>query len=198
MPRGEEMQHTLRNALRAVWIAIALTLAPAASGAAESYPTKPERIVVPFAPGGPKDLISRVIGQKLTETWGYPVIVDNRAGAGGNIGTQLVAKAPADGYTLMLHSTAFVVNPSLYSAADYDALRDFAPVTLAAVSPVIIVAHPSFSANNIQELIQLARQKAINYASPGTGTTGHLGGELLNTLAGRRCSTCRTKARDPR
>lgn len=167
------------------WIAAALVLAPAVCGAAEGYPTKPIRIVVPFAAGGPNDFIARVIGQKLTEVWGQQVVVDNRAGAGGNIGAQLVAKAPADGYTLALHSTAFVVNSSLYTAPGYD-LKDFEAVTLAAVSPVIIVAHPSFPAGNVQELVQLAKQRPLNYASPGTGTTGHLGGELFNTLAGTK------------
>lgn len=165
-------------------IAAAFSVTTDSSGAADSYPTKPVRIVVPFAAGGPNDFIARVIGQKLTETWGHPVIVDNRAGAGGNIGTQLVAKAPPDGYTLALVSTAFVVNPSLYSASGYDPFKDFEAVTLAAVSPVIIVAHPSFPARDVRELVQLAKQKPLNYASPGTGTTGHLGGELFNTLAG--------------
>ena len=180
------MQRTISvNAFHTALVAIALMLAPTASGAAEIFPTRPVRIVVPFAAGGPNDFIARVIAQKLTDLWGHPVIVDNRGGAGGNIGTQLVARAPADGYTLALHSTAFVVNPSLFSAPGY-AVKDFEAVTLAAVSPVIIVAHPAFAANNVQELVQLAKQKSINYASPGTGTTGHLGGELMNSLAGTK------------
>lgn len=137
-----------------------------------------------FSAGGPNDVIARIIAQKLTDAWNNNVIVENRPGAGGNIGTQLVARAAADGYTLALVSTAFVVNPSLYAAAGYDALKDFAPVTLAAVSPVIIVAHPSFPVRNIKELMQFAKRNAVNYASPGTGTTGHLGGELFKTIAG--------------
>ncbi len=165
-------------------IATAFLATTGSSGAADSYPSKPVRIIVPFAAGGPNDFIARVIGQKLAETWGYPIVVDNRAGAGGNIGTQLAAKAPPDGYTLALVSTAFVVNPSLFRAPGYDPFRDFEAVTLAAVSPVIIVANPSFPAHDVRELVQLAKQKEINYASPGTGTTGHLGGELFNALAG--------------
>src|SRR5574340_811872 len=165
-------------------IAAAFSVIAGSSGAADSYPAKPVRIVVPFAASGPNDFIARVIGQKLTESWGHPVIVDNRAGAGGNIGTQLVAKASPDGYTLALVSTAFVVNPSLYSTPGYDPFGDFEAVILAAVSPVIIVAHPSFPARDVRELVQLAKQKPINYASPGTGTTGHLGGEFFNALAG--------------
>lgn len=164
--------------------AVVFSVTTDSSGAADSYPTKPVRIIVPFAAGGPNDFIARVIGQKLAETWGHPVVVDNRAGAGGNIGTQLTAKAAPDGYTLALVSTAFVVNPSLYRAPGYDPFKDFEAVTLAAVSPVIIVAHPSFPARDVRELVQLAKQKPLNYASPGTGTTGHLGGELFNTLMG--------------
>lgn len=151
---------------------------------AQQYPTKSIRMIVAFAPGGPNDIIARIIGQKLTEAWSNTIVVDNRPGAGGNIGTELVAKAAPDGYTLSLVSTAFVVNPSLYNSAGYDALRDFAPVTLAAVSPVIIVAHPSFTAKDVRELVQLAKRTTVDYASPGTGTTGHLGGELFNTVAG--------------
>lgn len=172
----------------AAWVLIAMAsagaFAPGSSLAAERYPSRPIRIIVPFSAGGPNDVIARIIAQKLTGAWGTNVIVDNRAGAGGNIGTELVARATADGYTLGLVSTAFVVNPSLYASAGYDPLKDFAPVTLAAVSPVIIVAHPSFPARNVGELVQLAKKTPIVYASPGAGTTGHLGGELFNTIAG--------------
>jgi tripartite-type tricarboxylate transporter receptor subunit TctC len=167
-----------------VAVSAACILVPSLSWGAERYPSKPVRIIVPFPAGGPNDVIARVIAQKLTDAWGTNVIVDNRAGAGGNIGTELVAKAVADGYTLGLVSTAFVVNPSLYASVSYHPLKDFAPVTLAAVSPVIIVAHPSFPARDVRELVQLAKKTSLNYASPGAGTTGHLGGELLNAVAG--------------
>lgn len=151
---------------------------------AQTYPSRPIRIVVPFAAGGPNDFIARVIGQKLTERWGQPVVVDNRGGAGGNIGTAIVARAAPDGYTLALVSTAFVVNPSLYTSVEYDVFKDFAPVTLAALSPVIIVAHPTLTIRDVRSLVQLAKDSRLNYASPGAGTTGHLGGELFNAMAG--------------
>lgn len=151
---------------------------------AQTYPSRPIRIVVPFAAGGPNDFIARVIGQKLTERWGQPVVIDNRGGAGGNIGTAIVARAAPDGYTLALVSTAFVVNPSLYTSVEYDVFKDFAPVTLAALSPVIIVAHPTLPIRDVRSLVQLAKDSRLNYASPGAGTTGHLGGELFNAMAG--------------
>jgi len=165
--------------------AIALMAGSAGAAAAQAaFPEKPVRMIVSFAAGGPNDFIARVISQKLTEYWGLPVIVDNRPGAGGNIGSELAAKAPADGYTLTLVSTAFVVNPSLYKKTGYDPFRDFAPVTLAAVSPLIFVSHPSLPAKNMREVAQLAKKSPLNYASPGAGTTGHLGGELFNVMAG--------------
>ena len=151
---------------------------------AQQYPTKPIRMIVAFAAGGPADVIARIIGQKLTEAWGYTVVIDNRPGAGGNIGMELAAKAAPDGYTLALTGMHFVVNPSLYAAAGYDPIRDFAPVTLAAVSPVIIAAHPSFPPRDVRELAQYAKSNAVAYASPGTGTAGHLAGELFAISAG--------------
>jgi len=154
------------------------------TGAQAAFPEKPVRMIVSFAAGGPNDFIARVISQKLSDHWGPPVIVDNRPGAGGNIGTEVAAKASPDGYTLTLVSTAFVVNPSLYRKVGYDAFKDFSPVTLAAVSPLIFVAHPSLPAKNIREVVQLAKKTPLNYASPGAGTTGHLGGEMLNAMAG--------------
>ena len=167
--------------------AAAIALMAGAAGAATvqaAYPEKPVRMIVSFAAGGPNDFIARVISQKLTEYWGLPVIVDNRPGAGGNIGSELAAKASADGYTLTLVSTAFVVNPSLYKKTGYDPFKDFAPITLAAVSPLVFVTHPSLPAKNIRDVVQLAKKSPMSYASPGAGTTGHLGGELLNAMAG--------------
>ena len=162
----------------------AILAAPAPHSAAEEYPSRTIHMIVPYAAGGPVDFIARLVAKELNEAWGRPVIVENYPGAGGNIGTQRAARAAPDGYTLAFVSTAFVVNPSLYKGAGYDALSDFEPVTLAAVSPVLIVAHPSFPANNVGELVQLAKRQSITYASPGAGTTGHLGGELFNALAG--------------
>jgi tripartite-type tricarboxylate transporter receptor subunit TctC len=161
-----------------------MLLALTAAGAgAQTYPVKPIRMVVAFAPGGPNDVIARIIAQKLTEAWGQPVVIDNRPGAGGNVGTTLVARAAPDGYTLSMPGLHFVVNPSLYEAAGYDAMRDFAPITLAAVSPCIIAAHPSFPAHDVSELVKLAKETNLDFGSPGTGTAGHLAGELLNLVA---------------
>ena len=146
-------------------------------------PTRQLRIVVPFAAAGPNDFISRLIAQKLGERWGQPVLVDNRPGAGGNIGTIAVAKAAPDGSTLLLHSTAYVVNASLYANPGYDPFRDLVPVTLAAVSELIFVAHPTLGPRNMREVVTRSRGAQINAGSPGTGTTGHLGIEMFRKLA---------------
>ena len=156
----------------------------ASTSAGQAYPTKPMRMIVPFAPGGPNDLVARVVGQKLTESWGQTLIIDNRGGAGGNIGVTLAARASADGYTLLMVGLHFVVNPSLYANAGYDVERDFAPITNAAVSATILVVHPSLAARDLREFVQLAKRGGLDYGSPGTGTAGHLAAELLNTAAG--------------
>ena len=148
------------------------------------YPSKPIRMVVPFPPGGPNDVIARIIGGKLNEAWGQAVVIDNRAGAGGNIGTVLVAKSPADGYTLLLNAMHFVVNSALYANAGYEPERDFVAVTNAAISAVIIVVHPSLPVRDVHELVQAAKRSALDYGSPGTGTAGHLAGELFSSVAG--------------
>jgi tripartite-type tricarboxylate transporter receptor subunit TctC len=150
----------------------------------ETYPTKPIRMIVPFAAGGPSDVVIRIVGQRLTEAWGQTVVIDNRGGAGGNIGVGLAAKSAPDGYTLLLASMHFVVNPSLYRSAGYDAEKDFAAVTNIAISPVILAAHPSLAARDPRELAQLAKRNTLDYGSPGTGTAGHLAGELFNLVAG--------------
>ena len=146
-------------------------------------PTRQLRIVVPFTAAGPNDFISRLIAQKLGERWGQPVLVDNRPGAGGNIGTIAVAKAAPDGSTLLLHSTAYVVNASLYANPGYDPFRDLVPVTLAAVSELIFVAHPTLGPRTMREVVTRSRGAQINAGSPGTGTTGHLGIEMFRKLA---------------
>jgi len=171
---------------RLLFFALALTLA-CAGASAQSYPTKPIRLVVPYPPGGPLDIIARAIGQKLTEAWHQPVVGDNRAGAGGNIGADLVAKSPADGYTLLMGAVAtHAINPALYSKIPYDAIKDFAPVALVAQVPNILVVNPAVPAKSVRELIALARAKPgyLNFGSGSTGSTGHLAGELFNTMAG--------------
>jgi len=151
-----------------------------------SYPSRPIRFVVPFPPGGGTDLIARTVGARLAEAWGQQVVVDNRPGAGTNIGNDIVAKAPGDGHTLLLASFALGVNQALYRRLSYDPLSDLAPVSLVAVAPNILVAHTAVPAANARELIALARAKpgAINYASFGSGTSGHLAAELFKQLAG--------------
>ena len=156
----------------------------ASTNSGQAYPTKPMRMIVPFSPGGPNDLVARVVGQKLTDSWGQTLIIDNRGGAGGNIGVTLAARAPADGYTLLMVGLHFVVNPSLYANAGYDVERDFASITNAAVSATILVVHPSLAVRDLREFVQLAKRGGLDYGSPGTGTAGHLAAELLNTVAG--------------
>jgi tripartite-type tricarboxylate transporter receptor subunit TctC len=158
-----------------------------AAVAAQGYPSKPIRLVVPYPPGGPLDIMARAIGQKLTEAWSQPVVVDNRAGAGGNIGADLVAKSPADGYTLLMGAVAtHAINPTLYGKIPYDPVKDFSPVALVAQVPNILVVNPSVPAKNVKELIELARARpgTLNFGSGSTGSTGHLAGELFNTMAG--------------
>ncbi len=152
----------------------------------QDYPSKLVRIVVPFAPGGPNDIIVRLVAQKLTETWGQPVVVENKAGAGGNIGTDFVAKATPDGYTLLsVGPGSLIINP-LIGKVPYDTARDFAPVTLMARAPNALVAHPSLPASSVKELIALARSQPgrINYGSGGNGSTPHLAGALFAAMAG--------------
>ena len=153
---------------------------------AQQYPAKPIRIVVGFAPGGPTDIYARLIGQKLTAAWGQPVIVDARPGASGNIGADIVAKSPPDGYTLMLPSFSIAVNPSLYTKLPYDLMRDFAPISMYASVGHILVVHPSVPVRNVQELLALAKKQpaSLLYASAGNGTASHLAGELFNMMLG--------------
>ena len=153
---------------------------------AQGYPTKAIRFVVPFPPGGPLDISARAIGQKLTEAWKQPVIIDNRPGAGGNIGADNVAKSAPDGYSILMGAVStHAINPNLYSKMPYDALRDFAPITLVTTVPNVLVVHPSVPAKNVRELIALAKSRPgqLNFASGSTGSTGHLAGELFKVMA---------------
>jgi tripartite-type tricarboxylate transporter receptor subunit TctC len=148
-----------------------------------AYPEKPVRVVVPFAAGGPADLAARLIAQKLSEQWKQPVVVDNRGGAGGNIGTALVGQALPDGYTLLLTTSVFICNPSLYKNAGYDPFKEFAPIILAGVSATVVSRHPSYTAvNSMQDILQQSKIAPIPFASPGIGTAGHLSGELFRTI----------------
>ena len=154
---------------------------------AQAYPAKPIRLVIPFPPGGPLDLAGRAIGQKLQDAWGQPVVVENKPGAGGNIGADAVAKSAPDGYTLVMGAlSTHAVNPHLFAKMPYDALKDFAPVTLVAVTPNVLVVNPSVAAGSVKELIALARASPgkLAFASGSNGSAGHLAGELFKTLAG--------------
>jgi tripartite-type tricarboxylate transporter receptor subunit TctC len=159
---------------------------PATAADAPGYPNKPVRIVVPFPPGGIADVMSRVFGQKFTDSWNQPVVVENRTGAGGNIGADIVAKSPPDGYTLVMGTIGtHAVNVSLFSKLPYDPVKDFAPVALVVEADGLLVLHPSVPARSVKELIALARARPgqLVYASPGNGTAGHLSGELFKSLA---------------
>jgi tripartite-type tricarboxylate transporter receptor subunit TctC len=148
---------------------------------AQSYPAKPVRVVVPFAPAGPADVLARLITSKLSQSLGQQFYIENQAGAGGNLGMATAARAAPDGYTIAVVSTSFVVNPSLYPKIPYDPYKDFAPVTLAAVSPNVLVVHPSIPASNVKELIAFlkANQGKYSFAHSGVGTTPHLSGEMF-------------------
>jgi len=169
-------------------VAIALSVACFSSGAvcAQAYPSKTVRIVVPFAAGGGTDVIARYLAAGLTESLKHQVIVDNRAGANAIVGTEHVARAPADGYTLLFVSSPHMVNPSMYAKLPYDTLRDFAPVSLIALSPYVLVVHPSLPARNVKEFVALAKRRPdeILYGSGGTGSSAHLTAELFNQMAG--------------
>ena len=153
----------------------------------QAYPTKPIRFIIPFVPGGGTDITGRTIAQKLSETFGKPVVVDNRPGAGGVIGADLVAKAVPDGYTILLGSPGpLTINPNLQPKMPYDTLRDFAPVSLATISPFMLVVHPGLASSNVKELIALAKEKpnTLNYGSAGNGSVAHLSAEQFKAIAG--------------
>jgi tripartite-type tricarboxylate transporter receptor subunit TctC len=167
--------------------ALLLALTFAAPCAAQPYPVKPVRFVVPYAPGGNTDILARLIGQKLGEAWGHQVIVDNRPGAAGTVGAELVARSPADGYTLIMGSFGnIIVANSLYKNLKYDPLKDFASIALVSLPPGVLVEHPAVPAQNVKELIAYAKNNPgrLNYGSPGAGAWNHLFFELFNASAG--------------
>ncbi len=167
--------------IRRVTAAIVAFLLELAPELAQNYPSKSVRVVVGFAAGGPTDVIARIVAQKLSESLNQQFYVENLAGAGGNTASAQVARAAADGYTIMVVSTGFMVNMTLYARVPYDAVKDFAPVTLVAFSPNVVVVNPSVSAKTIPELVQLIRDNPgkYSYAGPGVGSTPHLSGELF-------------------
>jgi len=162
-----------------------LLLAAAAPAAAQSYPAKPVRLILPFPPGGPSDILGRALSQKLGEQLGQPVLSDNRPGAGGNLGMEVAAKSPPDGYAIVLASPTVAISPSLYKKLNYDVQKDFAPISMVASIPNIVVVHLSVPAKTLKELIQLARRNPgkLNFGTSGAGSTTHLSVEILKNLA---------------
>jgi tripartite-type tricarboxylate transporter receptor subunit TctC len=162
-------------------------MSSATAVAASSYPDRPIRLIAPFAAGGPSDIMARLVSLKLNESMGQPIVVDNRAGAGGAVGCEIAAKAAPDGYTLLLGSSGNLsVNPSLYKKLPYDPVKDFQPITQLEAGPQVLVVHPAVAAKSVQELIALAKARphALNFASGGTGTGNHLASELFKATAG--------------
>jgi len=170
-----------------VVVAFSLVAAVGIAAAQQAYPSKPIRLIIPFPPGGGTDPIARFIGQKITESWGQPVVADNRPGANTIIATEAVAKAAPDGYTLLLTPTGTFATAPLLLPTPYDVLRDFAPVAAFAASEWVLVVHPSVPARTLQEFIAYAKSRGdFNYASAGTGNPNHLAGELLNMMTGAK------------
>ncbi|HWI13686.1 MAG TPA: tripartite tricarboxylate transporter substrate binding protein [Burkholderiales bacterium] len=174
------MKLRLASCIAALLCSVFVAAAHAQQGA------KPLRMIIPFPPGGSLDVVGRLLGHKVTEMTGRNVIIDNRSGASGNIGTELAKNAPPDGATVMLNTLPFVVNPALFGKAPYDPVKDFAPVSLIASGPHLLVVHPTVPAKNFKELLALARAKPgrMNYSSAGNGTNLHIPAELLKSLAG--------------
>ena len=171
----------------AVVLLVAVLLTSADASLAQSYPDKPIRIVVTFPAGGPTDAVARPISQSLSTTWGQPVIIDNRGGAGGIVGTEIVAHSAPDGYNLLIGTAGGMsINPSLHAKLSYDPFKDFAPISMLVINPQILVAHPALAASNVRELVALAKSKPgqLNFASSGTGTATHLGLELFKAATG--------------
>src|SRR5678815_2748442 len=177
------MRHILR------FLPCLILVAFTSAAFAQSYPSKPIRFVVPYPPGGPLDTVARLLGQRVSESVKQPVTVDNKPGAGGNIGADFVAKSPPDGYTILMGAVAtHAINPALYASIPYDAVRDFIPVTQVASTPNVLVVNPSIPAGNVGEFIAYAKANPgkLNFGSGSTGSAGHLAGELFNTMAGVR------------
>jgi tripartite-type tricarboxylate transporter receptor subunit TctC len=173
-----------RSILSLATLALA-TVVAAPAAAADAFPSRAIRLILPFPAGGPTDILGRALGQKLSEQIGQPVVADNRPGAGGNLGAEQAAKAPADGHTLLLSSPSISISPSLYRKLPYDPQKDLAPISLVAGIPNVLLVHPSVPAKSLSEFIRLAKSRPgkLNFGSGGMGTTNHLASELLKTLA---------------
>src|SRR5688572_7310421 len=166
-------------------LACCIPLAAAGNAVAQNYPVKPIRLIVPFVPGGNSDIIARSIAPEMSKALGQPIVIENRGGAGGLIGTELAAKSPPDGYTLLMVSAAHTINPAMAKKLPYDAVKDFAAIAIVADVPATFMVHPSIPARNVKEFIVLARARPgeLNYSSAGRGSVSHLSGELFSSMA---------------
>ena len=185
--RGNALIWSRRRRVIALAIAVIACVCTADRVLAQAFPSKSARLVVPFPPGGPLDAVGRLIAQQLSERWGQSVVVENKSGAGGNIGADFVAKASPDGYTVVMGAlSTHAVNPSLYAKMPYDAQKDFAPITRVAITPNVLVVNPSLPVNSVKELIAYAKAHPgkLSFGSGSTGSAGHLAGELLKVDAG--------------
>jgi tripartite-type tricarboxylate transporter receptor subunit TctC len=167
-----------------ILVALAALLLAAGSALGQSFPNRPVRVVVPFAPGGGADVVIRVLSPKMSEFLGQPVVVENRAGAGGNIGAEAVARAPADGYTILVATAAQAINHTLTKNLSWDLIKDFTPVAGLVQNQTLLAVHPSVPASNVRELIALAKSQRLTYASFGNGSTAHMGAELFKMMTG--------------
>jgi tripartite-type tricarboxylate transporter receptor subunit TctC len=176
----------MTNAMLRMALVLAALLVSSAAPAQGTYPDHKIRMIVPFAAGGPTDVIGRLVAERLSETLGQQVYVENLPGAGGNLGVETAKRAAPDGYTIVAVSTGFIINPSMYAKIGYDPLKDFAPISLVAASPNVVVVHPSVPAKNLKELIDLVKAKpdAYSYAQPSTGSTPHLAAEQMKQMFG--------------
>jgi len=174
------------RALVALTLALGAALAPWPARAQDAWPSRPIRFILPFPPGGGTDILGRLIAERLTANLGQPVVAENRGGAGGNVGAEAAAKSAPDGYTIVLVAPSLAISPSLYSTLGYDPVRDFAPVSLVATVPNVMITNPSVPAKTLAEFIRLAKSKPgeMNFGSGGSGTSNHLAGELFNIVAG--------------
>ena len=175
----KQLVRTLRAA-----VVGALAALPFVVAAQTAYPDKPVRFLVPYPPGGGTDVIARIVAPKFQQVLGQTIVIENRGGGGGSLGTDVVAKAPADGYTVLFTLSSHTINPAIFSKLPFDTAKDFEPVGTVASLPQILVAHPSFEANTVKELIELAKKKPLQFASVGNGSPSHLAGELFNLRTG--------------
>jgi tripartite-type tricarboxylate transporter receptor subunit TctC len=172
--------------MKRVILSLVLAIAPLAAWAQEPWPTKPLRFILPFPPGGGTDILGRLVAERLSAALGQPVVIENRGGAGGNVGTEAAARSAPDGYTIVLVAPSLAISPTLYSKLNYDAVKDFAPVSLVATVPNVAITQPSLNVGTLQEFAALARTQpgGLNFGSGGSGTSNHLAGELFNIVAG--------------